>query len=96
MEKRLIDAYDHMTMPEDCTRRIEARLQAELQSREPGRYTKVAAPDTSRRGGWRVAAAACLLLVLVMGGTLFGLWMTAAVCRNLHKQQNYFCCPCKL
>lgn len=78
MEKRLIDTYDHMTMPEDCARKIEARLQAELQSREAGRYTKVAAPDYSRRNGWGIVAA-CLLLVLVMGGTLFGLWMTTAV-----------------
>ncbi len=78
MEKRLIDAYDHMTMPEDCTRRIEARLQTELQGRKPGRYTKTVSPFAPRRSGW-AAAAACLLLVLVMGGVAGKLWMTSAV-----------------
>ena len=68
MEKKLIDAYDHMTMPDDCASRIENRLQAELQNRKPGQYTKTVAPYSNRRGGW-AAVAACLLLVLVMGGT---------------------------
>lgn len=78
MEKRLIDAYDHMTMPEDCTRKIEARLQAELQSRKPGQYTKTVAPDSPRRSGW-AAIGACLLLMLVVGGTAMKLWISAPV-----------------
>lgn len=78
MEKRLIDTYDHMTMPEDCSRRIEARLQAELQSRKTGHYTKTVAPDPPRRGGW-AAIGACLLLMLVVGGTALKLWISAPV-----------------
>lgn len=78
MEKKLIDAYDHMTMPDDCASRIENRLQAELQNRKPGRYTKMISPYASRRSGW-AAMGACLLLVLVMSGTALSLWMTNPV-----------------
>lgn len=78
MEKRLINSYDHMTMPEDCARRIESRLQAELEAREAGRYTKVVAPHSYRRSGWAIAAA-CLLLVMVMGGAVFGLGLMAVM-----------------
>lgn len=78
MEKQLIDTYNHMTMPEDCAHRIESRLQAELDAREPGRYTKVVAPHFYRKRGWSIAAA-CLMLVLVIGGAVFGLGMMAAV-----------------
>ena len=78
MEKKLIDAYDHMTMPEDCTRKIEARLQAELQNRKPGRYTKMISPYASRRSGW-TAAAVCTMLILFMGGAALRLWLNNAV-----------------
>ena len=78
MEKRLLEAYDHMTMPEDCTRRIEARLQAELDGKQTGQYTKTIPPSSPHRSSW-AAAAACLLLVLVMGGAGLNLWMRSAV-----------------
>lgn len=78
MEKRLLDMYDHMTMPDDCTRRIEARLQAELDGRKDGRYTKLIAPYTPRRGGW-VAVAACLLLIFAVSGVVLRLWLNAPV-----------------
>lgn len=78
MEKRLIDTYDHMTMPEDCSRRIEVRLQTELESRKNGQYTKMIAPTVSRRGGW-AAAAACLMLILAVSGAALKLWLTAPV-----------------
>lgn len=78
MERRLLDAYDHMTMPDDCTRRIEARLQTELESRKDGQYTKVISPHDSRWGGW-AAVAACLMLVLVMGSATLHWWISAPV-----------------
>lgn len=78
MEKKLIDAYDHMTMPDDCASRIENRLQAELQNRKPGRYTKMISPYASRRSGW-TAAAVCTMLILFMGGAALRLWLTNAV-----------------
>lgn len=76
MEKRLLDVYDHTTMPDACARRIETRLAAELQERQKSRYTKMIAPGASSRGSW-AAAAACLLLVLMAGGTLLWYWMTS-------------------
>jgi len=78
MEKRLLEAYDHMTMPEDCARRIEARLLAELDGKQTGQYTKTIPPSSPYRNSW-AAAAACLLLVLVMGGAGLNLWMRSAV-----------------
>ena len=77
MERRLTRAYDNMTMPDDCARRIESRLQAELQNRKPGRYTKTVSPFAPRRNGW--AAAACLLLTLALGGAALHWRMTDTV-----------------
>ena len=51
MEKRLIDAYDHMTMPDDCARRIKSRLQLETEGRKSGQYTRVVSPFAPRRSG---------------------------------------------
>lgn len=71
MKRRLTSAYDHMTMPDTCARRIEQRLQQELDQQKTGRYTKAIAPTPVRRGGWAAAAAAvCLMLVLSVGGTM--------------------------
>lgn len=75
MEKWLIDAYDHMTMPDDCARRIENRLQLETEGRKSGQYTRVVSPFAPRRSGWM--AAACLLLIL--SGTALWFWMTRPV-----------------
>ena len=73
MEKRLIDTYDHMTMPDDCARRIESRLQAELEARETGRYTQMAAPYVPRRGRW-IAGVVGMVLLLVVGTGALSLW----------------------
>ena len=78
MEKRLIDAYDHMTMPDDCARRIENRLQAETEGRKSGQYTRAVSPFAPRHSGW-MAVAACLLLVLAVGGTALWFRMTRPV-----------------
>ena len=70
MEKKLVDTYDHMTMPEDCTRQIETRLEAELQNRKNGQYTRVVSPFAPQRSGW-VLIAACLLVLAVSGAALW-------------------------
>lgn len=69
MKRRLIRAYDTMTMPEDCSDRIEKALMQEMSRVRTGCYTKTVAP-TPKRQGWPLAAAAvCLVLVLAAGGT---------------------------
>ncbi|MBQ6720252.1 MAG: hypothetical protein IJN20_07900 [Oscillospiraceae bacterium] len=79
MKRRLTRAYDNMTMPDSCARRIEARLQEELQARENGQYTKVVSPLPPRRRGWAAAAVVvCMVLVLSVGGTALFLRMTGA------------------
>ena len=69
--KRLITAYEQMTMPDDCAQRIELRLQKEMKNRSSGRYTKMMTPESPQGRNWRTAALAlCLLLVLVMGSMI--------------------------
>lgn len=71
MKRRLMRAYDHMTMPDACAHRIEQRLQQELEEKKAGRYTKAISPTVPRRNGWVTAVAAvCLMLVLSVGGTM--------------------------
>lgn len=55
MEKRIKEAFDILIMPDACTAEIERAMQ---------RHT---IPHSPRRTGWRMAAAAaCLLLVLTL------------------------------
>lgn len=71
MRKELIEAYDRMTMPEECSRKIERKLQLELEMkrRHKGKYTMVIAP-TPQRSWWAAAAGlVCLVLTLSVGGT---------------------------
>ena len=72
MERRLTNAYDHMTMPEDCARRIEGKLQLVSQEKRKGRYTRIVAPEAPAKHRWLPTAAAALGLVLVLfaGGSL--------------------------
>ncbi len=64
MDRRLIQAFEKMTMPESCAQRIEARLQA-----EPRKTKQTVHPiKPARTRAWEVAAAcACLALVAAAG-----------------------------
>lgn len=69
MDRRLIQAYDKMTMPEDCTRRIEARMEQAVRANKQGKYTRVLRPREGF-GAWaRAAALVCLAVVIGLGGT---------------------------
>lgn len=72
MERRLTNAYDRMTMPEDCARRIEGKLQMVSQEKKLGRFTRIVAPERPGKSRWlpAAAAAACLVLVFFAGGSL--------------------------
>lgn len=59
MEKRLQDAFDTITMPEDCTDRIEQVLQR----RKEGYVARPA-----RRGSWMSAMAAAAAMVVMIFG----------------------------
>ena len=58
MERRLTNAYDRMTMPEDCARRIEDKLQMVSQEKKLGRFTRIVAPERPGKSRWLPAAAA--------------------------------------
>lgn len=72
MERRLTNAYDRMTMPEDCARRIEDKLQMVSQEKKLGRFTRIVAPERPGKSRWlpAAAAAACLVLAFFAGGSL--------------------------
>lgn len=63
MEKRLIEAFDQVTMPEACEQRIEARLRKKPETA----LRHVAAPVAEARGSWLAPVAAMLALVLAVG-----------------------------
>lgn len=68
MEKRLVSAYDKMTMPEGCSQHIEEALRQKRQP-ERGRYTAVLNQADSRKA-WRSSlAGVCLAVLLMVGGT---------------------------
>lgn len=78
MDRRLINAYDHMTMPDRCVEKLERQLQQTEENRRAGFYTKIMTPTPVKKYSWlRAAAAACLMLALIMGGSVF-------VLRRLH------------
>lgn len=81
MKRRLQTAYDHMTMPDDCARRIEQQLVIRQEEKRTGHHIRTVAPTGTSRRSWAAAAAAvCLMLVLSVGGTLLflGTAQTAA------------------
>ena len=72
MERRLINAYDHMTMPDRCVQKLERQLQQTEENRKAGFYTKIMVPEPEKRYGWiRVATVTCLVLALMLGGSVF-------------------------
>lgn len=72
MERRLINAYDHMTMPDHCVQKLERQLQQTEENRKAGYYTKIMVPEPEKRYGWlRVATVTCLVLALMLGGSVF-------------------------
>lgn len=71
MEKRIQDAFDQVTMPDACVKKIEARLGSPAPASGP-RYTAEPTPVHTRQG-WMTgiaAAAVCLALMLAALGTL--------------------------
>lgn len=71
MKRRLCNAYEHMTMPDRCADTIERKLQEKLEQQKEGRYVKTVSPVPARKNSWAAAvAAACLLLVLSVGGAM--------------------------
>lgn len=72
MERRLVKVYDRMTMPDDCSRRIEQKLERELRNRKKknGRFTMALSPAPRRRGWAASAVLVCLVLVLSVGGSI--------------------------
>lgn len=71
MDRRLINAYDHMTMPDRCVEKLERQLQQTEENRKAGFYTKIIMPTPVKKYSWlRAAAAACLMLVLILGGSV--------------------------
>lgn len=86
MKRRLNRIYDHMTMPDDCSHRIENKLQEELNRKKTGCYTKIIAPTSKRSYSWLTAAAAvCLMLVISAGGTML-LLRSSEVIRNRSRE----------
>ena len=73
MKRRLQNAYDRMTMPDDCARRIEKALEQQQMLHIPGQYSKAISPVPVRRNWTAVAAMMCLMTVLLGGGTVMAL-----------------------
>jgi len=72
MERRLINAYDHMTMPDRCVQKLQRQLQQTEENRGAGFYTKIMVPEPEKRYGWlRIATVTCLVLALMLGGSVF-------------------------
>lgn len=70
MEKRLIEAYDRMTMPDDCSRRIERKLERKLRQTRGGAW-EAQVQKAPQQNWWSIAAAAvCLVLMLSVGSTV--------------------------
>lgn len=71
MKRRLNRAYDHMTMPDRCSHRIEEQMLHQIEAKKEGNYIKTMTPVLRRQTGWAVAVATvCLLLVLSIGGSI--------------------------
>lgn len=68
MNQRLLEAYDHIRMPEDCARRIETAL--ERGGRPSGnQYVRRVSPAPRGRSWAAAVGAVCLVLALSVGGT---------------------------
>lgn len=71
MDRRLINAYDHMTMPDRCVEKLERQLQQTEENRKAGFYTKIMTPTPVKKYSWlRAAAMTCLMLALILGGSV--------------------------
>lgn len=68
MKRQLMSAYDRITMPEDCVRRIEQQLR-QRKACEAQSYSRLISPAIPNRRGWAVAAV--LLVVCLCGVGLF-------------------------
>ena len=80
MKRRLNRAFDHMTMPDRCSHRIEEKLQEGLLQKKTGHYVKAAPPARPQRKIWAMAAAmVCLVLVLSVGATAVFLNLSEAI-----------------
>lgn len=69
MERRLVKAYERMTMPDECSRRIERMMNRKMKEKQSRRAVLVI-PASPQKQWWAAAAGlVCLVLVLTMGGT---------------------------
>ena len=70
MKRRLMNAYDRISMPEDCTRRIEQKLWQEVENKQSGGYTRKIMPSDRQYRSWAVAAMVLLVILGVSGVTM--------------------------
>ncbi len=74
MKRRLQRAYDHMTMPDSCSQRIEEALQREMRKQKnmpklpKDAHTRIISPGRKKGNPWGIAAAAVLLVLVVSVG----------------------------
>lgn len=69
MEEKITQVFNAVKMPEGCSARIEGRMKDRISAAHKGIWT-ADQPVTEFHHGWltRIAAAACLLAVVVLGG----------------------------
>lgn len=70
MKEKLNRAFSNMTMPDDCADRIQRAMRRKLRQKAQGRYVSTVAPGGKNHWG----LAACLALLLVVGGGAWMLW----------------------
>lgn len=70
MKEKLNRAFSNMTMPDDCADRIQRAMVRRLRQKSQGRYVSTVAPGGKSHWG----LAACLALLLTIGGGAWVLW----------------------
>lgn len=70
MDRKLRDAYNKMTMPDDCAQRIERMLQGKGNPQERKRERTVYPPRSKGQAWGSVAVLVCLAAVIFLSGVL--------------------------
>lgn len=70
MKEKLNRAFSNMAMPDDCADRIQRAMRRKLRQKTQGRYVSTVNPGGKSHWG----LAACLALLLVVGGGAWMLW----------------------
>lgn len=73
MERQLMNAYDQIVMPDDCSRKIEQALRQREQHRPSGLYSRSISPTAPVRRRWVVA----MLMLVVCLGSLCAFWISS-------------------